>query len=112
MKAAIYARYSTDRQRETSIEDQVRGCRERAAREGWEIVAEHTDREQSGSLPFAARSGAAALLSGAMAGQFDVVVTESLQRTFRDLVEQEQIVRRLEFRGIRFVGCSDGYDTL
>jgi len=35
--AAIYARYSSDLQREASIEDQIRICRERAAREGWPI---------------------------------------------------------------------------
>jgi hypothetical protein len=35
--AAIYARYSSDLQREASIEDQNRICRERAAKEGWSI---------------------------------------------------------------------------
>ena len=35
--AAIYARYSTDEQRPTSIEDQVRRCREKAAKEGFEV---------------------------------------------------------------------------
>jgi hypothetical protein len=35
--AAIYARYSSDLQREASIEDQIRICRERAVKEGWPI---------------------------------------------------------------------------
>ena len=35
--AAIYARYSSDLQREASIEDQIRICRERATKEGWSI---------------------------------------------------------------------------
>lgn len=39
LKAALYARYSTDKQRETSIEDQLRAARARAEREGWAIVA-------------------------------------------------------------------------
>ena len=34
-KVAIYARYSSDNQREASIEDQIRLCREYAEREGW-----------------------------------------------------------------------------
>ena len=38
MKAAIYARYSSDQQRDASIEDQVRLCRERLDREGWPLL--------------------------------------------------------------------------
>ena len=34
MRAAIYARYSSDLQSETSIDDQVRLCRESAERDG------------------------------------------------------------------------------
>ena len=37
-KVAIYARYSSDQQREASIEDQIRLCQERAAREGWKVA--------------------------------------------------------------------------
>ncbi len=33
-RIALYARYSSDNQRDASIEDQLRQCRERAAREG------------------------------------------------------------------------------
>ncbi|MEW5882373.1 MAG: recombinase family protein [Pseudomonadota bacterium] len=36
-KAAIYARYSTSNQRDTSIEDQVRRCTEIARRHGYEV---------------------------------------------------------------------------
>ena len=35
MKAAIHARYSDELQRDESIEDQIRICRERAEKEGW-----------------------------------------------------------------------------
>jgi DNA invertase Pin-like site-specific DNA recombinase len=44
MKAAIYARYSSDKQRETSIEDQNRRCREYARRQGWDIVLDSRKR--------------------------------------------------------------------
>ena len=37
-RVALYARYSSDNQRDASIEDQLRQCRERAVREGWTIV--------------------------------------------------------------------------
>lgn len=109
--AAIYARYSSDRQRETSIDDQVRICRARAAREKLHVAAVHSDQAVSGSLPFSARTGASAMLADVLAGRVQVVIIESLDRPFRDLVEQEQIVRRLEYRGVRIIGVSDGYDT-
>ena len=44
MRAAIYARYSSDNQRDASIEDQVRLCRERIDREGWSLVQTYADR--------------------------------------------------------------------
>jgi hypothetical protein len=47
--AAIYARYSSDLQREASIEDQNRICRERAAREGWSVYKYYSDHGISGA---------------------------------------------------------------
>lgn len=44
MRVALYARYSSDNQRDASIEDQLRQCRERAAREGWTVVETYSDR--------------------------------------------------------------------
>jgi DNA invertase Pin-like site-specific DNA recombinase len=49
IRLAIYARYSSDHQREASIEDQVRICRARAEREGWEAVEVFSDFAISGS---------------------------------------------------------------
>lgn len=110
-RAALYGRYSTDKQREASIEDQARVCRARAEREGWDVAIAHSDDGVSGSVPVARRPGGARLLADALAGRFDVLLLEGLDRLSRDLVEQEQIVRRLEHRGIRIVGVSDGYDS-
>ena len=41
MRCAIYARYSSDLQRESSIEDQIRKCREFAERRGWPVSEEY-----------------------------------------------------------------------
>ena len=41
MRVALYARYSTDLQRETSLEDQLRVCREFAERQGWQVLPGH-----------------------------------------------------------------------
>lgn len=111
MRAAVYARFSTERQRESSITDQFRLCQAAAEGRGWAVAVRHADEGVSGSTPVASRSGGAALLADVLAGRVEVVVLEGLDRLSRDLVEQETIVRRLEHRGVRIVGVSDGYDS-
>jgi site-specific DNA recombinase len=111
MRAAIYARYSTDRQRETSIDDQARLCRLRAEAHGWTVVATYQDDGISGSTPVASRPGGTLLMADILAGRVDVVLVEGLDRLSRDMVEQETIIRRIEHRGVRVVGTSDGYDS-
>lgn len=111
LRAAIYARYSTDRQRETSIDDQVRVAAARAAAAGWTVVARHTDQGISGSVPVALRPGGKALLADVLAGRIDVLVLEGLDRLSRELGEAELVTKRLEHRGIRIVGVADGYDS-
>ncbi len=49
--------------------------------------------------------------AAALARRFDVLILEGLDRLSRDQVDQEQVVRRLEHRGIRIVGIADGYDS-
>lgn len=44
----IYARYSSQGQREESIEGQLRECRAFADRNGWTVVGEYIDRALSG----------------------------------------------------------------
>jgi hypothetical protein len=46
---SIYARYLTDLQAVTSIEDQIRVCRERIEHEGWIYVHAYHDRAMIGS---------------------------------------------------------------
>src|SRR5262249_49158257 len=67
--------------------------------------------EISGSTPVELRPGGKALLAGVLAGTFDVLIIEGLDRLSRDTVESERIVRRLGHRGIRIIGLADGYDS-
>jgi site-specific DNA recombinase len=111
MRVLIYARYSTDRQRETSTEDQIRLCRQRAESNGWTVESVHADDGISGSTPVASRPAGARLLADILAGRADVLLLEGLDRLSRDMVEQESLIRRIEHRNIRVVGISDGYDS-
>ena len=49
MRAVIYARYSSDTQREASIEDQIEICRRYIDRQGWTLVENYKDRALSGT---------------------------------------------------------------
>jgi len=109
MKAAIYSRYSTDMQRDQSIEDQVRICMHCAEREGWEVVEQYSDKGISGSK--ADRPGYQTLLSAAREGLFDVVICEDVSRLWRDEAEQARCVRELQYLERHIVGVNDGIDT-
>ena len=104
--AAIYARYSSDLQREASIEDQNRICRERAAKEGWPVYQCYSDRGISGASLM--RPGIQKLLQDAQAGRFGIVVTESLDRLSRDQEDIAHIFKRITFAGGRIVTVSEG----
>ena len=51
-RVALYARYSTDNQREASIEDRFRICREEAKREKWKIVGAYRNAGISGRVHY------------------------------------------------------------
>ncbi|WP_338531804.1 recombinase family protein [Nitratireductor thuwali] len=106
-RAALYARYSSDNQREASIEDQFRLCEEHAAREGWKVVQRHSDAAISGSSMIL-RPGIQQLLTDAQRGLFDIVLAEALDRLSRDQEDVAGLYKRLRFAGVKIVTLSEG----
>ena len=88
MKAAIYARYSTNKQSESSIDDQLRECRKLAEHHEFNVVAVFSDKALSGGT--ANRPDYQNMLVAARAGQFDVIVAEDMSMLWRNLAEQAQ----------------------
>lgn len=109
MHGVIYARYSSDGQREASIDDQVRNCTRFAEREGIVVTDVYHDKAISGAVR--ARPGYLGMLEAAMAGRFAVLIVDDLSRLSRDDYEMKGVLRRLTWRGLRIVGVSDGYDS-
>ncbi len=107
MRAAIYARYSSDLQSETSIDDQVRLCRESAERDGMIIGEVYSDYAISGGT-LSNRPGMVALMEAAKRGAFDVVVAEALDRISRDQEDIAGIYKRLSHAEIKIVTLSEG----
>src|SRR5678815_4936413 len=99
MRVALYARYSSDNQREASIEDQFRECRAYADREGWRVVGEYSDSAISGASW--QRPGVQELVRNV--GEYDIVLAEALDRLSRDLQDTAALHKRLTFNGVRIV---------
>jgi DNA invertase Pin-like site-specific DNA recombinase len=89
LRAVIYARFSTDMQRDASIEDQVRSCRDYAVRHELKVVDVYSDRALSGASLM--RPGIHKLLSDGRKGAFDVVLSEGLDRLSRNQADIAQI---------------------
>lgn len=107
-RAAIYARFSTDRQNERSCEDQAFLCRQLAEREGLTVVAEYEDKAISGASTHG-RLGLARLLRDARERRFDVVVCEDLDRLSRDQADLATIRKELtRFLEIQIITLHDG----
>ena len=106
MRTAIYARYSSELQSPTSIDDQVRICRARAERDGWDITDVYADAAATGS--YAGRENFQKMLMGIRAGRYDLVLTEDLDRISRDLQHIAGFYKEAKFAGTEVVTLADG----
>lgn len=104
-RAAIYSRFSTDKQDLQSCADQEAVCERHADAHGWKVVGRYRDAAVSGLT--AARRGYQELLAAA-AKSFDVIVVAALDRLWRDMAEMQTQMRDLWFRGIEVVAVAQG----
>ena len=83
-RAVIHARYSSDRQKEASIEQQTRECMEYISRKGYELIKIYSDSAKSASKNVEKRKDFMNLIEDSANGEFDVVVAYSLDRISRE----------------------------
>ena len=83
MRAAIYARYSSENQSEKSIDDQIRVCKNYAKEHDFTVDDKHiyVDEALSGSL--INRPGLQALEKSAEGKEFDAMIVDDLSRLSR-----------------------------
>jgi len=114
MRTASYARFSSDLQRDTSIDDQLRNCQDYAERHDWTWQPDqvYTDAAVSGAS-LDGRPRLQALLTAAASSPrpFDVLLVDDSSRVSRDLSDALRIVQRLTFAGVRVVYISQGIDS-
>lgn len=107
MRAAIYARLSSDLQDVRSIVDQVAMARRYAGTRGPTIAAVYEDAAISGAS-ILNRPGLQRLLKDAEERRIDVVLTESLDRLSRSQADIAALYERLSFYGTRIETLADG----
>lgn len=100
-KAVIYARFSCNRQREASIEDQLRVCREWCAREGYEVAAEYCDRAVSGRTDD--RPEFQRMIANA--GESEIVLVYMMDRFSRGEYDAPIYKRELATHGVKLVSA-------
>lgn len=110
VRAAIYARVSTEEQAEEghSIDAQLRICRELCATRKWTIVGEYVDAGISGTTLDRARFQD--LLRDIRAGKIDVIVVHKLDRFSRSLVDTLVTLAELSQRGVSFCSATEQFD--
>ncbi len=106
LRAVIYARYSSDLQREESIEDQVRECQRLATQMGWNVAEVLSDAAVSGSIQ--SRPGLQAVLNLVKKRQVDIVLTEALDRMSRDQEHIAHIFKQLTFCQVKLHTIAEG----
>ncbi len=116
MRAAIYARYSTELQSGASIPDQFRVCDRVATAQGLEVARRFADAGISGGT--VSRPEYQAMLTAARAGEFSVIVAEDVSRLWRNRAEYGARSAELEDLGCHLVTAAgddtrrDGYMVL
>ena len=102
-RAVIYARFSCSKQREASIDDQLRVCREWCAREGFDVVGEYCDHAISGRTDDRPQFQ----LMMDRAGESDIVLVYMMDRFSRDAYDAPLYKKRLRERGVRVVSATE-----
>jgi site-specific DNA recombinase len=111
IRVALYGRYSSDQQNPKSVDGQFLVCRQYADHQPqWQIVAEFRDDSISG-FSIVQRPGIQKLLASAMRGEFDIVVSEAMDRLSRDQADIAQIDKKLRFAGVKIFTVAEGEIT-
>ncbi len=111
MKAAIYARYSSENQSEKSIEDQVRVCKNYCKDHEISVSEGHIyiDEATSGSL--INRPGLQALEKAAENKEFEAVMVDDLSRLSRSNHQMLTLVLKFNYYQVKLISVSDGIVT-
>lgn len=105
MNGVIYARYSSDGQREESIEGQIRECTEYCERNGITVVRHYIDRALSAKTDN--RPDFQQMIKDSAKGLFDVIVVWKLDRFARNRYDSAHYKAALKKNGVRVLSAKE-----
>jgi len=108
IRAAVYARFSSDNQREESIDAQLRAIHEYAEKNDIRIIAEYVDKAKSATTDN--RPEFLRMISEAKDEQFDIVLVHKLDRFARN--RQDSIGYRMQLKryGVTLISVLEYFD--
>lgn len=101
IRAALYARFSSDNQREESITAQFRDGEEYCRKHGYVIVARYADEAKSGTTT-AGRDEYKRMLADAKAGKFDIAIFHKIDRNARNQLDYYMTKKWFEDAGVKY----------
>lgn len=110
-RAVIYARFSSDMQREESIDAQVRACTAYAQSKGYNIIDTYIDEAKSGR-DVTKRDAYNQMLADAMEDKFDVIIFHKVDRNSRNELNYFKFKDKLEKLGICYEYAAQHIDAL
>ena len=105
MTAAIYARYSSDSQREASIEGQLRDCKDYAEKNGITVVGTYIDRAYSAKTDD--RPDFQRMIKDSGKKIFDVVLVWKLDRFARNRYDSARYKTQLKKNGVKLMSATE-----
>lgn len=110
-RIALYARYSSDNQREASLDDQLRRCEVFVRAHGGQVDPRLTFTDAGVTGATMERPGMRRLRAALEAGVVDAIVVEDVSRLSRDLADSAELFRHLTYLKVPLFGVADGIDT-
>ena len=105
MKAVIYARYSSDNQREESIDGQIRECTAFAEKNGITILRHYIDRACSAKTDN--RPAFQEMVKDSVKKLFDMVIVWKLDRFARNRYDSARYKAQLKKNGVKVVSATE-----
>ncbi|NLV85695.1 MAG: recombinase family protein, partial [Clostridiales bacterium] len=106
-RAVIYARYSSDKQTESSIDAQVRACKKYADEHGLTVVEIYKDEAISGKgSSVNKRAGYQKMLRDVKKNKFDIVLIHKYDRMARSVVEHFTFAAKLEEENVELIAVA------
>jgi len=107
-RAAIYARFSTDMQRNESIDAQIEAVEKYAAENEMQIVRTYVDRAKSATSD--QRPEFQNMIKDSETGAFDVVCVHKLDRFARDRYDSAFYRKKLKANGVKLISVTEQLD--